>query len=133
MNQPITKIDITPLVSVALILVIIFVVTSPLIMTPADSTIQLPKARTIEAKSNKNIMVTVSKDLRIAVNEKWVKHTQLSRAVKNELVHNKERLVLIRADKNLQHQTVLELLHEIKRAGATHIALATEQKSRAQL
>ena len=69
MYSPICKIDITPLVGVALILVIVFMVTSPLMMTNADMDIDLPKAKTIEAKSQTNITISYSKNHEIALNE----------------------------------------------------------------
>ncbi|NIW80148.1 MAG: protein TolR, partial [Calditrichae bacterium] len=62
MLSPTSKIDITPLVGVALILVIVFMVTSPLMMTPVDLDIALPKAKTVEAKSETNVTISISHD-----------------------------------------------------------------------
>lgn len=133
MNQPISKIDITPLVSVALILVIIFVVTSPLIMAPIDSDIHLPKAATREAKAEENITISLTEDLRLAVNEDWVDGRQLESRLKGELSKDENRLVVIRADRNVRHKSILSLLSRVKKAGAAHIAIATEQRNRADL
>lgn len=133
MNEPISKIDVTPLVSVALILVIIFVVTSPLIMAPIDSDIQLPEAATVEAKSETNVTLSLTSDLRIAVNEDWIRDAEFESVLKKELAKKPDRLVVIRADKNVQHKNILTLLSRVKHAGAVHIALATEQRSRASL
>jgi biopolymer transport protein ExbD len=131
--KTISKIDMTPLVGVALILVIIFVVTAPLIMAPLDSNIELPKAATVEAKSEANITISVTDDLQIAVNEVWVQGKQFKDALRKELAKNKDRLVVIRADKNVKHEKILDLLAELQSAGASHIALATEQRSRLNL
>lgn len=133
MNQPISKIDITPLVGVALILVIIFIVTSPLIMAPLDSDIELPKAATVDAKSEANITISLTSDLQIAVNEDWIHTGQFEAALKKELAKDSDRLVVIRADKNVQHKNIVRLLSQLKRAGAFNIALATEQRSRVSL
>ena len=67
--SPIGKVEITPLVGVALILVIIFMVTSPLMTTPPDIDVDLPKARTVEAKSESNITISLSSNKIIALNE----------------------------------------------------------------
>jgi biopolymer transport protein ExbD len=131
--ETISKIDMTPLVGVALILVIVFVVTSPLIMAPLDSNIELPKAATVEAKSEANITISVTNDLQIAVNEEWVKDSQFRNALKKELAKDKNRLVVIRSDKNVKHESILNLLSQLQSAGATHVALATEQRSRVNL
>ena len=130
MQQAITKIDITPLVGVALILVIIFIVTSPLIMAPVDTNIQLPKAATVEAKSEANITVSMALDDRIAVNEMWVGYSGLQQAIQQALQNDADRLVVIRADKNIRHKKVIDLISRVKASGAQHIAIATEQRSR---
>jgi biopolymer transport protein ExbD len=132
MDETITKIDVTPLVSVALILVIIFTVTAPIIMAPLDSEIQLPKAATYEAKSQKSINVSLAPDLRIAIDEHWVAEEFVISTLESALALDPEKLVLIRADKNVRHREVLSLLGRAKRAGATRIAIATEQRSRKQ-
>jgi biopolymer transport protein ExbD len=130
MQQTITKVDITPLIGVGLILVIIFVVTSPLIMAPVDTNIQLPRAATVEAKSETNITISLSLDERVAVNETWVGHSGLQTALEKELEKDKNRLIVIRADKNMQHKKVIDLISHVRSCGGRHIAIATEQRNR---
>lgn len=129
MNSPISKIDITPLVGVALILVIVFLVTSPLMMTNAIMEIDLPKAKTIEAKSQSNITIFFSKNHEIALNEIRVSFSLLGKALKNLVEKYPERLVVICADKNVTHKQVLDLLSIAKKAGANRIAVATLQRN----
>lgn len=133
MPAPISKIEITPLVGVALILVIVFMVTSPLMMVPTNLEIDLPKAKTVEAKSETNITISVSADLILALNENQVQINQLQHELEKMLKENKDRLVVIRADKNLTHENVLELLSIAKRAGASRMAVATLQRNRGTL
>lgn len=133
MNQPICKIDMTPLVGVALILVIVFIVTSPLIMAPIDTDIRLPKAATVAAKSQTNITISLTSDLRLAVNEDWVRNNQFESRLQRELKKHPDRLVVIRADKDVRHKRILHILSQIKNAGASKIALATEQRRRVSL
>ena len=84
MMSPIGKVDITPLVGVALILVIVFMVTSPLMMAPTNLDVDLPKARTIEAKSESNITISCSSNNIVALNEKEVATRQITgRAAEN--------------------------------------------------
>ncbi|MEJ2053837.1 MAG: biopolymer transporter ExbD [Calditrichaceae bacterium] len=128
--KPIGKIEITPLVGVALILVIVFMVTSPLMMTPPNIDVNLPKARTVEAKSESNITISFSNDRILALNEKIVPKEQLGIELSKVLKDHPDRLVVIRADKNLTHREVLEVLGIAKKAGATHLAVATLQRNR---
>jgi len=130
MLAPIGKVDITPLVGVALILVIVFMVTSPLMMTPTNLDIDLPKARTVEAKSESNITISYSFDKILALNENEITIAELEPRLKQILEKNRDRLVVIRADKNLTHREVLDILTITKRAGAVRIAIATLQRNR---
>lgn len=130
MNGPIEKIEITPLIGVALILVIVFMATSPLIMVPLNIEIDLPKARTVEAKAESNITITITKDNTLALNESEIQITTLPLALSELIKEHPDRLVVIRADKNVSHQQVLDLLTVSKRAGATRLAVATLQRNR---
>jgi biopolymer transport protein ExbD len=130
MNSIISKIDITPLVGVALILVIVFMVTAPLMMTPADLGINLPKAKTVEAKSQTNITISYSENQELALNETLVNISLLGNELKKIIDKNPERIVVIRADKNVKHKQVLKLLGIAKKSGATRMAIATLQRNR---
>lgn len=130
MPKPVNKIDVTPLVGVALILVIIFIVTAPLIMAPIDMEIDLPKAATVEAKSEANITISFTKQRHLALNENKIHSNQLEPLLKEKLSEDPNRLVVIRADKNVLHKEILSLLSRVKKAGAQNIAIATKQRSR---
>ncbi len=130
MLSPTSKIDITPLVGVALILVIVFMVTSPLMMTPVDLDIALPKAKTVEAKSETNVTISISHDNVLALNENEISFEGLEHELIKLLKKHPNRLVVIRADKNLYHRTVLDILSVAKHAGAKRLAIATLQRNR---
>jgi biopolymer transport protein ExbD len=131
--RPNDKINVIPLIDVCLTLVIIFMVTSPLMMVPTNLEIDLPKARTIEAKSESNITISISKDYIIALNETEIQLANLQLALSEMLKEHPDRVVVIRADKNVNHQWVLDLLTISKRAGATRLAVATLQRNRENL
>jgi biopolymer transport protein ExbD len=128
--SPIGNIEITPLVGVALILVIIFMVTSPLMTTPPNIDVTLPKARTVEAKSESNITISYSSDRLLAINDKEVAKENLSNELSVLLKEHPDRVVVIRADKNLTHKEVLEIMGIAKKAGAQKMAVATLQRNR---
>lgn len=130
MPKPMTTIEITPLIGVSLVLVIIFLAASPLIMVPMDMAVQLPKAATTEAKSELNITISLTEHGELALNEDQIELHDLLIKLKAKLEHDPDRLVVIRADKNVKHKRILELLALVKKAGARHLALATEQRVR---
>jgi biopolymer transport protein ExbD len=69
----------------------------------------------------------------VALNEKEVMPQELQQELTAMLKEYPDRLVVIRADKNLTHQEVLNLLTIAKHAGATRMAVATLQRNRESL
>ena len=54
----------------------------------------------------------------------------LGNELKKIIEKNPERLVVIRADRNVKHKQILGLLSIAKESGATRIAIATLQRNR---
>jgi biopolymer transport protein ExbD len=129
-NNIISNMQLAPLVDISLVLVIIFMVTAPILDTPGSLQIDLPKAATIEANSEDNLTITLTPAGQISLNEKKLLLSELELALREKVAKYPNRLVLIRADKQVTHQKVLELLGVAKKSGAKKIAIATVQRPR---
>lgn len=126
-ENPITEINVTPLVDVCLVLVIIFMVTAPLFSQPVME-VELPKATTDEGESAENITITINPDEKIAVNAKEVTIDELKVELKLKLQESSDKYVVIRADKLTQHGIVVKALDMAKELGAKKLVFATEHK-----
>ncbi len=126
-DNPITDINVTPLVDVCLVLVIIFMVTAPLFSQPVMK-VELPKATTDEGESTENITITIDPDENIAVNAKEVTLLELKPELKMKLQESSEKYVIIRADNLTNHGIVLNTLDLAKELGARKLVFATEHK-----
>ena len=128
-SEIITKVNVTPIIDVALVLVIILLVTAPM-MTASDLPVRLPEARTREAEDERNISVTIGTDGRMAVDDRNVNDATLAPAVAARLAQpgNSGVLVVVRADTSTPYASVKHALETIRRAGAKRIAIATRQK-----
>ena len=126
----ITKVNVTPIIDVALVLVIILLVTAPL-LSVADLPVDLPQARTREAEDERNVSITLSSTGRLAVDDKVVAPEGLGACLRGKLSEreNKNVLVVVRADSGAPFEAVRQLLSEAKAAGATRIAIATRQRT----
>ena len=129
----ITKVNVTPIIDVALVLVIILLVTAPL-MSVADLPVNLPQAATREAEDERNVSITLGSDGRLAVDERAVRIEELRAAVAARLAEggNPEVLVVVRADSDASYDQVQELLTAAREAGAKRLAIATRQKAEAR-
>jgi biopolymer transport protein ExbD len=125
----ITKVNVTPIIDVALVLVIILLVTAPL-MSVADLPVDLPQAVTREAEDERNVSITLGSDGRLAVDEHAVRLEELRSALAARLaeIGNPDVLVVVRADSDASYDQVQELLSMAREAGAKRLAIATRQR-----
>ena len=125
----ITKINVTPIIDVALVLVIILLVTAPM-LSVADLPVDLPQARTREAEDERNVSLTLAADGSLAVDDQIVTREQLVAALAGRLgrAGNENVLVVVRADSGVPYEAVQRLLGEAKSAGAKRVAIATRQR-----
>lgn len=127
-DNPISDINVTPLVDVCLVLVIIFMVTAPLFTQPVME-VELPKAITDEGESAENITITIDPDEKMAVNAKEVTLGELKVELKLKLQESSDKFVIIRADKLTNHGIVVKALDIAKELGAKKLVFATEHKN----
>jgi len=125
----ITKINVTPIIDVALVLVIILLVTAPM-LSVADLPVDLPQARSREAEDERNVSITLSTTGAVAIDEDIVSRADLRAALAARLAKdgNADALVVVRADTGTPYSAVREILEDARAAGALRIAIATRQK-----
>ena len=129
----ITRVNVTPIIDVALVLVIILLVTAPM-LSVADLGVNLPQAHTREAEDERNVSVTLGTDGRLAVDDAVVRPDQLRARLAARLAEpgNEHVLVVIRADSSAPYAAVRRLLEDARAAGAQRLAIATRQKVEAR-
>ena len=125
-DKLISEINVTPLTDVALVLLIIFMVTTPLILQGGIN-VKLPTATTADTTPQRNITVSMTVDNKIFVNDKEVNTGSLQPYLENILKSEKDKLVIINADKGVLHGQVVRVLDIAKKAGALKLAIAAER------
>jgi biopolymer transport protein TolR len=132
-GEIITKVNVTPIIDVALVLVIILLVTAPL-LSVADLPVDLPQATTREAEDERNVSVTLGADGSMAVDEERVAAGALAGALQARLLKpgNDDVLVVVRADSGAPYSAVRDILEQTRAAGAKRVAIATRQRTEAR-
>ena len=124
----VSGINVTPLVDVCLVLVIIFMVTAPMLSDPLIK-VTLPRAHAQKGQEQDKITITLSKEGRLALDEKEFKSLQeMGDDLKVKLANSESKLVILRADSNAMHGELAYLMARAKEAGADSLTIATEQK-----
>jgi biopolymer transport protein ExbD len=126
----ITRVNVTPIIDVALVLVIILLVTAPM-MAVADLPVDLPTARTREAEDERNVSVTIGSNGQYAVDEATIAPERLRAVLESRLAEpgNKDVLIVVRADTGVPFATIRRTLDDARAAGAKRLAIATRQKT----
>jgi biopolymer transport protein ExbD len=121
-----SDINITPLLDLAFVLLIIFVITTPLLEKSMD--LQLPKAGQPEKKLNQSDIRTVeiSSTGIYAVNKQRLPLTRIIAILAAEFKRNPNLVVYIRADKDCRYDMVAEVLDGCQRYGLTRYSLRTD-------
>jgi biopolymer transport protein ExbD len=118
-------INVTPLVDVVLVLLIIFMVVTPLLQRGKD--VHLPRARTTDAsKMPDALVISIPADQTI-----WVETTRVERAglrarLAVALAKQPDRKVLIKGDESLKVRDVRAVMADARSAGARGVSLAVE-------
>ncbi len=128
-DRLISEINITPLTDVMLVLLVIFMVTTPLIMMESFK-IRLPESVTATSEPGTAVTVSVSREGLIEVNGRSVAMDDLFKVLADELAKRTDRTVLIKGDKEVYHGIIVKILDTAKLAGAEKLSIATEPEGR---
>ena len=90
--------------------------------------IMLPKTKTQQSAELRPVLIDFEKSGQLMIDDGYVTKEQLISSVKAKIGENKNQNFLIRADKDLSYGKVVELMDDMKVAGAASISIATVNK-----
>ena len=132
-GEPITDINVTPLVDVSLVLVIIFMAIAPFAMQSGIKVLESKaKAAVGKVSASENVSVRLTKDGKVTVNGKEAPQGGLFKSLSDALAASKDRMVTLSADDDNKVGEVVEVLDAAKQAGAQKIAIMTVEKAGAK-
>jgi len=124
-----SDINVTPLVDVCLVLLIIFMVVTP--MLQKGKAVMLPQTERPDKKpeSDKELLISVQADKTIFIDTKWFPDKEFATKMKELGERSSNKDVLIKADQRLTFGDVKHVMGMIKDAGFEHVGLITEKKA----
>ena len=123
--EPMSDINVTPLVDVMLVLVVIFILTAPLLASSIK--LELPKtgaASTTDATPS--VSLVVDRAGQAYLDNRAVPLTELSESLARTAAKQPDTEVQLRADENAPYGKVIEVLGVAQKAGLTRIGFVTD-------
>jgi biopolymer transport protein ExbD/biopolymer transport protein TolR len=125
-----SNINVTPMVDVMLVLLIIFMVITPMLqnkvqidMAKVDNAVAMPDADKDDA-----IVVAVTRDGGIFLGQNRVDPTQLGSLVRDKLADKTDKTIFVRADARAQYRAVEDAIDDVRTAGVEEVGLLTQRK-----
>jgi biopolymer transport protein ExbD len=121
----ISEINITPFTDVVLVLLIIFMITTPMLMQPGVK-VNLPRVQSLNNKLTSNIEVLISKNGYIYINGRQVDNSDVENVMYNLVSTHHDKAVIIKGDKAVRYDHIMQFMDKAKKVGVTKFALAVD-------
>ncbi|MDR3750496.1 MAG: biopolymer transporter ExbD [Terracidiphilus sp.] len=125
-----SNINVTPMVDVMLVLLIIFMVITPMLQQKVQidmATVVNPTAMP-DADKEDAIVVAVTRDGRIYLGQNPVDPSQLGSQVRDKLAEKTDKTIFIRADARAQFKVVEDAIDDVRTAGVETVDLLTQKR-----
>ncbi len=130
-----SEINVTPFVDVMLVLLVIFMVTTPILYQGID--VNLPETTSPPIQSlqkEKKIIITINQRGEFFIEEKQYDLSEIKLKVREFVSGNRTQLgqeqVFLKADRSIPYGKVVELMSKIQEAGVQNIGLITNPTSK---
>jgi biopolymer transport protein ExbD len=118
-------VDPAPLVDVVFLLLIFLVLSSPLVLQPGIGVLDLPPSNTPAAASFQGLVVTVTRENLMFFNNQVTTIENLRQSLRAAAHQFPRQELIIKADRQVPHGTVIQVMSLALEAGITAVNLAT--------
>ncbi len=130
-----SDINVTPMVDVMLVLLIIFMVVTPMLqkgitvdLVRTNNPIDMPDADKEDA-----LLVAVTKDGKVFLGSDLIAPDQLTNKLKDKIAARVDKRVFVRADRGAKYGNVVEVVDNVRSAGVDQLGLLTEQRKQGSM
>jgi biopolymer transport protein ExbD len=130
-NEPDRPIEIAttivPLMDVVFAILTFFIM-STLYLTKSEGLIvNLPKASQSQQQQQTRVNITVLPNGLLALNKQIIKLDQLEANVRSLMIATQQTVVIINADKAVEHGNIVDVLDQVKKIEGVKVAIATKK------
>ena len=131
---PAAEMNVTPLIDVLLVLIITFMVITPLTPKGLNALVPQPdpNAKPSQDVLNRTVVITIDRGRNIKINQDPVAITDLGTRLDDIFKNRNERIVFVKGDDALEFNTVAQVIDIAKGVGIDKIGLVTESLQEGQ-
>jgi biopolymer transport protein TolR len=126
-----SDINVTPLVDVCLVLLIIFMVVTPMLQKGVNVTLPETKNPEKMPEGQKQLTVSIQQDNQVFLGQNWVPNDQLKAQLEELHTATPDKTVVIKADRRLKYKDVRHLMQLVNEAGFSRVGVVTEKRKTA--
>jgi biopolymer transport protein ExbD len=128
-DEPMAEMNMIPLIDIALTLLIIMMVTTAFVRKPGVS-LKLPETTTREgaAEMSKDQTIYIGPDEALYMNGKPVSDQEVATTMRQVGQANKDARILIKGDRSIHYNRVMDVMDIVRQAGLTKVVLPTDPK-----
>ena len=123
-----SDINVTPLVDVMLVLLIIMMIVAPLLQQGVAVTLPQAVNTAEKPETQGQTVVAITADKRYFVNAVQVQQADMGKRINDLLDKAKEKVVIIKADEDVEYGAVMEAMDTLRAAGIEDMGLITETR-----
>lgn len=124
-----SDINVTPFVDIMLVLLIIFMVTSPMMTQGVD--VNLPQTQAKEIKTEEDpLILTVDINKEITIEKHKIEINELEEKLAAMFKYRNNKELLLRADKDIPYGFIMQVTARIKGAGIEKLGMITEPEDK---
>ena len=124
-SEPITQINVTPLVDVMLVLLVIFMVTAPILQQGYPVDLPDTKGEALVGEEDQ-LVVSLTRDGEIYLNATRISADELTRKLTAIAGVRPGRQVFLRADEHALYGQVMQVMAAVRASGVTRLGMVTE-------
>jgi len=125
-HDALTELNITPLLDLAFVLLVIFIITTPQLSNDLEMNLPSPKKEQPPSSPPKINRLTVEKSGRIVLNDQTIELAALKPTLVAMKASDPETTIVVRGAADVEYQRMISVLDALQQADITKIGLATE-------
>ncbi len=127
--SPLSEINVTPMVDVMLVMLIIFMVITPMLSKGVSVNLVKTKNPIAMAAADKDdaVLVSVTRDGKVYLQSKPYTPDDLPAKVKDLLTNKLDKTCYIKSDMRARYDLVVKVIDNLRAAGVDQVGLLTEQ------